>query len=216
MSLAPGTRFGAYEVVEMLGAGGMGQVYRARDTRLDRMVAVKMLAPALASEDFRVRFADEAKAISALNHPHICGLYDIGRDHDTAYLVLELLEGETLAARIERGALLTAQVLRYGIEISDALEPAHRHGIIHRDLKPANIKITLHGTVKVLDFWLARALGPVGVSAGVSQSPNHHVAGNDAHGCDPGYRGVHEPRTGTRAGRRQVHRRLCVLRMRAL
>ena len=131
MSLAPGTRFGAYEVVEMLGAGGMGQVYRARDTRLDRMVAVKMLAPALASEDFRVRFADEAKAISALNHPHICGLYDIGRDHDTAYLVLELLEGETLAARIERGALLTAQVLRYGIEISDALEPAHRHGIIH-------------------------------------------------------------------------------------
>ena len=145
MPLSIGTRFGPYEILSALGAGGMGEVYRARDTRLNRMVAVKVLAPALASDDFRARFAHEAKAISALNHPHICGLFDIGRDHDTDYLVLELIEGETLAARIERGALPLAQVLRFGIEIADALEAAHRRGIMHRDLKPANIMVTAIG-----------------------------------------------------------------------
>jgi len=102
--MQPGTRLGPYEIVSLLGAGGMGEVYRARDTRLDRSVAVKVLAPELASDaDFRARFAREAKAISGLNHAHICGLYDIGQEHDTQYLVLELLEGETLAARLERG-----------------------------------------------------------------------------------------------------------------
>ena len=111
----------------LIGAGGMGEVYRARDTRLDRKVAIKVLAPELATDaEFRARFEREAKAISALNHPHICGLYDIGREHDTEYLVLELLEGETLAARIARGPLPLAQVLRFGIEIADALEAAHR------------------------------------------------------------------------------------------
>jgi serine/threonine protein kinase len=140
MPLGPGARLGPYEIVALLGAGGMGEVYRARDTRLDRLVAVKVLAPDLAGNaEFRARFAREAKAISALNHPHICGLYDIGRDHDTEYLVLEFLEGETLAARVARGALPLAQVLRFGIEIADALAAAHRHGIVHRDLKPANI-----------------------------------------------------------------------------
>ena len=163
MQLQPGARLGPYEVLALIGAGGMGEVYQARDTRLDRRVAVKVLTPELASDpEFRARFEREAKAISALNHPHICGLYDIGREHDTEYLVLELLEGETLAARIERGPLPLAQVLRFGIEIADALEAAHRHGIVHRDLKPANIMLTAAG-IKLLDFGLAKhTVGPAG------------------------------------------------------
>jgi eukaryotic-like serine/threonine-protein kinase len=156
MALQPGSRLGPYQVLSLIGAGGMGEVYQARDTRLDRKVAVKVLAPELATDtEFRARFEREAKAISSLNHPHICGLYDIGREHDTEYLVLELLEGETLAARIERGPLPLAQVLRFGIEIADALEAAHRHGIVHRDLKPGNIMLTAAGT-KLLDFGLAK------------------------------------------------------------
>jgi eukaryotic-like serine/threonine-protein kinase len=156
MALQAGTRLGPYEVVSRIGAGGMGEVYQARDTRLDRKVALKVLAPELASDaDFRARFEREAKAISALNHPHICGLYDIGRERETEYLVLELLEGETLAERITRGPLPLAQVLRFGIEIADALETAHRHGIVHRDLKPGNIMLTAAGT-KLLDFGLAK------------------------------------------------------------
>jgi eukaryotic-like serine/threonine-protein kinase len=134
----------------------MGEVYQARDTRLDRKVAVKVLASELAGDsEFRARFEREAKAISSLNHPHICGLYDIGREQDTEYLVLELLEGETLAARIERGPLPLVQVLRFGIEIADALEAAHRKGIVHRDLKPGNVMLT-DGGVKLLDFGLAK------------------------------------------------------------
>jgi eukaryotic-like serine/threonine-protein kinase len=156
MALQPGAKLGPYEVLSLIGAGGMGEVYRARDTRLDRSVAVKVLAPELATEaDFRARFAREAKAISALNHAHICGLYDIGREHDTDYLVLELLEGETLAARLARGALPPSQVLRFGIEIADALEAAHRQGIVHRDLKPSNVMTTPAG-IKLLDFGLAK------------------------------------------------------------
>jgi eukaryotic-like serine/threonine-protein kinase len=119
MALEAGTRLGPYEVVSQIGAGGMGKVYRARDTRLDRSVAVKVLAPELATDpEFRARFTREAKAISALNHPHICGLYDIGREHHLEYLVLELLEGETLAARVARGPLPLGQVLRFGTEIA--------------------------------------------------------------------------------------------------
>jgi eukaryotic-like serine/threonine-protein kinase len=156
MALHAGSRLGPYEILSLLGAGGMGEVYQARDTRLDRKVAVKVLAPELENDpDFRARFEREAKAISALNHPHICGLYDIGREHDTEYLVLELLEGETLAARLERGPLPLAQVLRFGIEIADALEAAHRKGIVHRDLKPGNVMLTATG-VKLLDFGLAK------------------------------------------------------------
>jgi Tol biopolymer transport system component len=163
MGLPPGSRLGPYEVLSQIGAGGMGEVYQARDTRLDRKVAVKVLAPELASDgEFRARFEREAKAISALNHPHICGLFDIGRDHDTEYLVLELLEGETLAARLERGPLPLARALRYGIEIADALEAAHRKGIVHRDLKPGNVMLTPTGT-KLLDFGLAKhTTGPAG------------------------------------------------------
>src|SRR5262245_31971897 len=162
MAVQPGTRLGPYEVLSRLGAGGMGEVYQARDTRLDRHVALKVLGPDLATDpEFRARFAHEAKAISALNHPHICGLFDIGREQDIDYLVLELLEGETLAARLERVPLPLTQVLGIGIEIADALEAAHRKGIVHRDLKPGNVMLTAGGT-KLLDFGLARhTTGPV-------------------------------------------------------
>src|SRR5262245_28698200 len=156
MPLPLATRLGPYEILSSLGAGGMGEVYRARDTRLDRIVALKTLPSELArDEERRSRFEREARAISALSHPHICTLYDVG-DHDgVQFLVMELLTGETLAARLERGALALDDVLRYAIQIADALDQAHRHGIVHRDLKPANIMITSSG-VKLLDFGLAK------------------------------------------------------------
>jgi eukaryotic-like serine/threonine-protein kinase len=136
MALPAGTRLGPYEVLSLIGAGGMGEVYRARDTRLDRQVAVKILAPELANDpEFRARFAHEAKTISALSHPHICRLYDIGREHNIEYLVLELIDGETLAVRLERGPLPLARAVAFAVEISDALDAAHRQGITHRDLK---------------------------------------------------------------------------------
>jgi len=157
MQLAPGTRLGPYEVVSPLGSGGMGEVYRGRDTRLDRTVAIKVLSTEFSADpDLRRRFEREARAISSLNHPHICTLYDIGRQDQIDYLVLEYLEGRTLAERLGRGSLPFEQVLRYGIQIADALEQAHRQGIVHRDLKPANIMLTEAG-VKVLDFGLAKA-----------------------------------------------------------
>src|SRR5262245_14965451 len=163
MSLAAGSRLGPYEIVAAIGAGGMGEVYKARDTRLDRSVAVKVLPPELAAEpDRRARFEREARAVAALSHPHICVVYDIGRDNGTDYLVMELLEGETLAARLGRakGRLLpTNEVLRYAIEIADALDKAHRAGIVHRDLKPANMMLTKSG-VKLLDFGLAKLKSP--------------------------------------------------------
>jgi serine/threonine protein kinase/Tol biopolymer transport system component len=158
MQLEPGTRLGPYEVIAPIGSGGMGEVYRARDTRLDRSVAVKVLSSEFASRaDLRARFEREAKTISSLNHPHICALYDVGDN----YLVMELLEGETLAERIVRGPLPTEQLLRIGIEIADALDKAHRRGIIHRDLKPANVMLTKSGT-KLLDFGLAKGSDSAG------------------------------------------------------
>ncbi|MDH3216886.1 MAG: serine/threonine protein kinase [Candidatus Krumholzibacteria bacterium] len=141
MHLTSGSRLGPYEIVAPLGAGGMGEVYRARDTRLDREVAVKVLPQHLSAEkEVRARFEREAKTVSALNHPNICTLYDVGREGDTDYLVMELIEGETLAARIGRGPLPTDELLRIGSEIADALDRAHRAGVVHRDLKPGNAK----------------------------------------------------------------------------
>ena len=159
MPFEAGTRFGPYILESLLGAGGMGEVYRARDTRLDRIVAVKVLAPALASEPhFRARFHNEARAISALDHPHICALYDVGDQDGTAFLVMQYLEGETLASRLARGPLALPDALRCGREIAEALAVAHRSGIVHRDFKPGNVMLTKSGT-KLLDFGLARSGG---------------------------------------------------------
>ncbi|HEX9149573.1 MAG TPA: protein kinase, partial [Thermoanaerobaculia bacterium] len=156
MTLSAGSRLGPYEIVSAVGAGGMGEVYKARDTRLDRTVAVKVL-PASLSENsaFRQRFEREARAISKLSHPHICTIHDVGNEAGVEYLVMEFLEGETLAERIAKGPLPLDQVLRYGIEISDALEKAHRQGVVHRDLKPANAILTKSG-IKLVDFGLAK------------------------------------------------------------
>jgi len=156
MALTSGTKLGPYEIQSPLGAGGMGEVYRARDTRLGRDVAIKVLPSHLSSDpDLKARFEREAKAISALSHPHICHLYDIGSQDGTDYLVMELLEGETLADRLQKGPLPLKQALQYGLEIAEALEKAHAHGIVHRDLKPGNIMLTKSGA-KLLDFGLAK------------------------------------------------------------
>jgi len=155
MPVQPGTQFGPYEILSLIGAGGMGEVYKARDTRLDRTVAIKVLIDLPDKPELTQRFEREARAIAALNHPHICTLYDIGRHEGVDYLVMEYVEGETLAARLERGPLPEEEAVRYGMQIADALDKAHRHGIIHRDLKPGNIMITAGG-VKLLDFGLAK------------------------------------------------------------
>jgi Tol biopolymer transport system component/predicted Ser/Thr protein kinase len=156
MPIASGTRFGPYEIISAAGAGGMGEVYRANDTRLDRIVAVKVLPSELAHDpEKRQRFEREARSISILSHPHICTLHDIGHQDGVDYLVLEYLEGETLERKLEKGLLPTQDVLKYGIELADALDKAHRQGIIHRDIKPGNIMLTKSG-VKLMDFGLAK------------------------------------------------------------
>lgn len=170
MPLSPGTRLGPYEIVAPIGSGGMGEVFRARDTRLDRSVAVKILSSAVvANAQLRTRFEREARTISQLNHPHICTLYDIGHEGDVSYIVMELVEGESLAARLARGPMPLADVYRYGAQIADALDRAHKAGIVHRDLKPGNIMVTKSGA-KLLDFGLARSYrGTVVDSEAVTQ-----------------------------------------------
>src|SRR6185436_13185846 len=159
MTLTTGSRLGPYEILTLIGAGGMGEVYKARDTRLDRMVAIKVLPSRLSlSQEARLRFDREAKAVSSLNHPHICTLHDVGQQEGVEFLVMEYLEGETLAARLEKGPLALDQVLRTAIEIASALDKAHRQGLIHRDLKPDNVMITKSGA-KLLDFGLAKLQG---------------------------------------------------------
>ena len=149
MPLTIGTRLGLYEIVASLGAGGMGEVYRARDTKLGREVAIKVLLDAVALDPERIsRFEREAKALAALNHPHVAALYGMEESDRRHFLVMELVEGETLAERLQRGALPIEQTLRIAAQIADALDAAHEKGIIHRDLKPANIKITPAGVVK--------------------------------------------------------------------
>jgi serine/threonine protein kinase len=170
MALVAGSLLGPYEILAPLGAGGMGEVYRARDTRLDRTVAVKVLAAQLAADPkFHERFDREARAISALDHPHICALYDVGEQSGTSFIVMQYLEGETLADRLTRGPLPLDQGLQYAIQIADALDKAHRAGIVHRDLKPGNIMLTKSG-VKLLDFGLAKSARPI-AGAGLSMLP---------------------------------------------
>ena len=168
MPLAPGTKLGPYEIATPLGVGGMGEVYRAKDTRLDRTVAIKIL-PAQFSLDpvHKQRFEREAKTISSLSHPHICVLHDVGSQNGVDYLVMECVEGETLAKRLEKGALPLEQVLKYGMQIADALDKAHRSGVVHRDLKPGNIMLTPAGA-KLLDFGLAKPVAPLVTGATLS------------------------------------------------
>jgi len=165
MPLEPGARLGPYEIGARLGAGGMGEVYRARDTRLDRSVAIKVLPAALSSDaDARTRLKREARSLSQLSHPHICALYDVGELGETDYLVMELIDGETLAARLARGPLPIADTIQIGTQIAEALDRAHRAGIVHRDLKPGNVMLTTTGA-KLLDFGLAKAMAPLFQSA---------------------------------------------------
>jgi eukaryotic-like serine/threonine-protein kinase len=168
--LSSGAKLGPYEIQSALGAGGMGEVYRARDTRLERTVAIKILPAHLSSSaELRARFEREARAVSALNHPHICHLYDIGSQEGTSYLVMEYLEGESLADRLRKGALPLKQALEFGIQIAEALATAHRAGILHRDLKPGNVMLTATGA-KLLDFGLAKTSPPLAGTAAAAIS----------------------------------------------
>ena len=170
MALTPGTRIGPYEIIAQIGAGGMGEVYRATDTKLKRQVALKILPPSLAADHDRLaRFQREAEVLASLNHPHIARSTgwkgSAGGAGGISALVMELVEGEDLSQRIARGAIPIDEALPIAKQIAEALEAAHEQGIIHRDLKPANIKVRSDGTVKVLDFGLAKALAPEGASA---------------------------------------------------
>src|SRR5215470_13701351 len=171
MPLAAGSKLGPYEIQSKLGAGGMGEVYRARDTRLDRTVAIKVLASHLSTlPELRQRMEREARAISSLNHPHICQLYDIGSHDGNDFLVMEFLEGETLAERLGKGAMALNEALKIGIAIAEALAVAHRQGIVHRDLKPGNIMFTPAGA-KLMDFGLAKPLAaPTGTASAAPPS----------------------------------------------
>jgi len=177
MALTSGTRLGPYEIESPLGAGGMGEVYRARDTRLERTVAIKVLnAQLVASAELRARFEREAKIISQLQHPHICVLHDVGNEGAIDYLVMEFLQGESLAERLRKGPLASEEVLRIAIEIADALEKAHRAGVVHRDLKPGNVMLTKSGA-KLLDFGLAKPLSAtVASGTGSGRSPSVFAA----------------------------------------
>jgi eukaryotic-like serine/threonine-protein kinase len=182
--LPAGSRLGPYEILSLLGAGGMGKVYKARDTRLDRIVAIKVLSDReLADAGSKARFEREARAISALSHPHICALFDVGSQDGTEYLVMEYLEGETLAVRLRAGPLPLPDALRYGCQIAEALEAAHRRGVVHRDLKPANVLLTASG-VKLLDFGLAR-LEPAGGADEAAQTASVLTNGGRIFGTLP-------------------------------
>ena len=175
MSLAEHKRLGHFEILGVLGAGGMGEVYKARDTRLERTVAIKVLPAEMSKrQDFRERFEREARAISALSHPHICALHDIGNDSGVFYLVMEHLEGKTLSERLTKGPLPAEEAVQYTIQILEALDEAHRHGIIHRDLKPANVMLTRLG-VKLLDFGLAK-MKALSLGAGAADVPTRSLA----------------------------------------
>ncbi len=172
MPLESGARLGPYEIIEPIGAGGMGEVFKARDTKLGREVAVKVLAEAFTQNPERLaRFEREARLLASLNHPNIATIHDIEESDGVRFLVMELVPGETLAERITQGPLAVEETLPIFRQIAEALEAAHEKGIIHRDLKPANVKITPDGLVKVLDFGLAKALVDEEPTADFSQSP---------------------------------------------
>jgi predicted Ser/Thr protein kinase len=220
--LETGAMLGPYRIDRLIGAGGMGEVYKARDTRLDRTVAIKILPETLAADpQFRERFDREARAISQLTHPHICTLYDVGEQQGTAFLVMEYLEGETLADRLKKGALPLDEGLKVAIQIAGALSTAHRHGIVHRDLKPGNVMLTKAGA-KLLDFGLAKlkpGAAPAAARSGLPTADDpitaegtilgtlHYMSPEQVEGKDTDARGdifafgamVYEMATGTRA-----------------
>src|ERR1700747_393566 len=173
MPISTGSRLGSYELGAQIGAGGMGEVYKAHDTKLGRDVAIKVLPEAFAHDADRLsRFQREAKMLASLNHPNIATIYGLEQSNGTSYLVMELVSGETLAERVKRdGAVPIEEALKIGVQIAEALEAAHEKGIIHRDLKPANVKVTPEGKVKVLDFGLAKAFAAEGASEDPSNSP---------------------------------------------
>src|SRR5262245_31015122 len=171
MALAPGTRLGPYEIGAQIGVGGMGEVYRARDPKLQRDVAIKVLPEALAHDSERLaRFEREARTLASLNHPNIAHIHGLQESDGTQALVMELVVGPTLADRIAHGAIPVDEALPIARQIAEALEVAHERGIIHRDLKPANVKVRPDGMVKVLDFGLAKALDPAAPTTGASDS----------------------------------------------
>jgi eukaryotic-like serine/threonine-protein kinase len=173
VALLPGTRLGPYEIAAQIGAGGMGEVYRALDTALERPVAIKVLPDLVAHDPERLaRFEREAKTLAALNHPHIAQIYGFEKADRISAIVMELVEGPTLAERIERGPLPVDEALPIARQIAEALETAHDQGIVHRDLKPANIKVRDDGTVKVLDFGLARLADPIGERDSIGARPH--------------------------------------------
>src|SRR5436190_3441404 len=181
MPKAPGSRLGAYEVLEPLGAGGMGEVYRARDTKLGREVAVKVILEVFAKDPDRVaRFEREAKVLASVNHPHIAALYGMEQSGTQHFLVMELVEGQTLAERLLRGPLPVEETIAIALQIADALEGAHEKGIVHRDLKPANVKVTPDDRVKVLDFGLAKAMETEATSANAANSPTLSMMASQA------------------------------------
>src|SRR5213596_1273862 len=172
MTLTSGTKLGSYEIVAPLGKGGMGEVYRARDTRLKREVAIKIMPDEFARDAERVsRFQREAEVLASLNHPHIAAIHHLEEFKGSRLLILELVEGETLADRIARGPLPADEAVEIATQIAEALSVAHDKGIVHRDLKPANIKITPEGKVKVLDFGLSKVYGPEPAADNLSHSP---------------------------------------------
>src|SRR5262245_22856188 len=172
MPLTIGTQLGLYEIIALLGKGGMGEVYRARDLKLKREVAIKILPEEFSRDADRVsRFQREAEVLASLNHPNIAGIHDLAEANGSRYLVLELVEGETLADRIDRGPIPVEEALNTALQICEALEAAHEKGVVHRDLKPANVKITLDGKVKVLDFGLAKAMENSPANSALSNSP---------------------------------------------
>ncbi len=197
MALAPGTILGQYEIRSPLGAGGMGEVYRAHDTRLDREVAIKVLPESLTSDPDRLRrFEQEARAAAALNHPNILAVYQMATHDGVSYMVTELLDGETLRERLRRGPIPLRKAIDYAVQIAHGLAAAHDKGITHRDLKPENLFVTKEGRVKILDFGLAK-LGPAKDASGAG---SHAYAADGSRHCH-GNRGLYVARTGARQAR---------------